>query len=125
LISIIPFSACGSVPIFDQLNVTDRRELTSTVSFSQSTPFTESMKKWSFFGEGGPEECCAAALQSSINEIHRESDNFRSYLISGERHCVLEHSIFYSIESRGVSFLDWVADLADDVDVESVLCEEC
>ena len=88
--------------------------------FSQYNAANDSTQRRYFVADGGAEEDFAAALQTSLNDIDKNSDNFRSYTAAGERHCVLKHAHFYAEETNGVRFRDWVADLAQQVEVENV-----
>lgn len=67
----------------------------------------------------------ADALATSLTTIHEASPNFRSYTASGDLHCIMPRQQFYSLETNGVAFRDWVADLADGKAVASVKCDEC
>jgi hypothetical protein len=93
--------------------------------FSQFNAANDSTQRRYFTADGGAEEDFAAALQRSLNELQENSDNFRSYTAQGERHCVLKHTNFYAEETDGIRFRDWVANLAHQIEVESVNCATC
>ena len=94
-------------------------------TFAQYNAANDSTQRRYFTADGGAEEDFAAALQTSLNEVHKNSDNFRSYTATGERHCILKHAHFYAEDTNGVRFRDWVADLAQKIKVENVNCTRC
>ena len=60
------------------------------------------------------------ALQASLDEVIEQADNFRSYTAEGNHHCMLETTKFYNEENNGIRIRDWVADLANQINVENV-----
>jgi hypothetical protein len=96
-----------------------------TYIFSQYNSANDSTQSRYFVADGGSEEDFATALQTSLNEVHQNSDNFRSYTAQGERHCILKYANFYAEETDGIRFRDWVANLANQIEVESVNCTAC
>lgn len=91
-----------------------------TSIFSQYNAANDSTQRRYFVADGGSEDGFPTALQTSLNEIHQKSDNFRSYTATGERHCILKYTEFYFEETDGVRIRDWVANLANQIEVESV-----
>jgi hypothetical protein len=65
------------------------------------------------------------ALEAGLQEITAGAPNFRSYLAGGDLHCITPRPDFYTHEVNGVRFRDWVANLADGKDVQSVRCTSC
>jgi hypothetical protein len=65
------------------------------------------------------------ALQTSLAQIHERAPNFRSYTAAGFAHCIMPTPRFYTNETSGVRFRDWVADLEDGKAVGDVKCGEC
>ncbi len=74
---------------------------------------------------GGNPENFPGDLATSLSTIHQNSPNFRSYTASGDLHCIMPRSQFYSTEIEGVPLVDWVTDLANNESVSSVRCETC
>jgi hypothetical protein len=67
----------------------------------------------------------ATDLATHLTSIHQAAPNFRSYTPSGDLHCILPRSQFYTTEVAGVKLTDWVQALADGEPVGSVKCETC
>ncbi len=88
--------------------------------FSQYNNTNDRDQRRYFVADGGLLEDFPAAIEQSIDEIHEQSDNFYSYTVEGERHCILQYTQFYDEEIDGVRFRDWVVDLANQVEVENV-----
>ena len=65
------------------------------------------------------------ALQASLAQIHERAPNFRSYAAAGAEHCITPRPDFYTLETNGIRFRDWVADLADGKRVKDVTCGGC
>jgi hypothetical protein len=65
------------------------------------------------------------ALARSLETIHAGAANFRSYTGGGTTHCVTPRESFYTLQTNGVSFRDWVADIAEGNAVANVQCTRC
>ena len=52
-------------------------------------------------------------------------DNHRSYIAPGELHTIMLRPQFYTYESDGVKFRDWVAALAAGEPMSDVHCGDC
>lgn len=92
--------------------------------FSQYNTAHDAVQQRFFFaagGVGGWEE----ALESSLSQIQANAPNFRSYLAGGSSHCILPLDSFYSRQTEGVRFRDWVAAIAEGREVEHVRCTRC
>ena len=74
-----------------------------------------------YWAVGGDTEDFPSRLRAAEREL-KELPNYRSYLGCGSDHCAFDRSMFYSLETGGVSLRDWVADLAAGKDVD---CPEC
>ena len=96
--------------------VTNNYTTKSTIKSLKSA----SSHQYYFTTAGGADEDFAAALHTSLDEIHSTSDNFKSYIAEAERHCVLKHAHFYTEEMGRGRFRDWVANLANQIEVENV-----
>lgn len=71
----------------------------------------------------------SAKMTASLGAIAAETPNFRSYVsaldldanpANGTAHVILQRPEFYTLETNGVHFADWLNDLANGRDVESV-----
>ena len=68
-------------------------------------------------------------MMASLAAISGETDNFRSYLstldvdndpANGTAHVILNRPEFYTLETDGVRFVDWVSDLVSGQSIESI-----
>ncbi len=68
-------------------------------------------------------------MLASLTAITSETDNFRSYIstfdtdddpVNGTAHVILQRPEFYTLETGGVRFVDWLSDLANGRAIESV-----
>jgi len=96
-----------------------------TYQFSQFNAINDSTQRRYFVADGGLADDFPTALQTSLNEIESAHDNFYSYTAPGERHCILKHTEFYHQETDGVRLRDWVSNLANQMEVETVTCTTC
>jgi hypothetical protein len=64
-------------------------------------------------------------IDANQADIREAIDNFRSYVAGGDAHTVLLRNEFYTLETNGVRFRDWVTDLASDRDVADIRCDQC
>lgn len=96
------------------------------VKFSQYNTAYDSTQIFYFelMGGGGEEEWFKEMF-SSMNSITTDIPNFNYYVGAGERHCILPYDYFYSVQTQGVSFRDWVAQLLDGKDMQNVTCVDC
>ena len=94
-------------------------------TFAQYNPANDGTQKRYFVADGGQADDFSAALQTSLNEIHDSSRNFRSYTAAGEHHCILKTASFYTEETDGVRLRDWVADLSNQIEVDRIQCTDC
>jgi hypothetical protein len=93
--------------------------------FSQYNTAHDAVQQRYFFAAGGAGGSWEAALESSLSHIQAHAPNFRSYLASGSSHCIMPFASFYTRETNGVRFRDWVAAIAEGRDVENVRCTQC
>ena len=82
--------------------------------------FVQTVLSRYFVADGGSVADYPAKLQASLNEVAQQADNFRSYTAEGDHHCVLKTTKFYSEETNGVLIRDWVADIANQRNVETI-----
>lgn len=92
--------------------------------FSQYNTAHDSVQQRFFYASGGV-GVWEDALESSLSQIQANVPNFRSYLAGGNSHCILPFDSFYSRQSDGVRFRDWVAAIAEGRAVENVRCTQC
>jgi hypothetical protein len=65
-------------------------------------------------------------LAQNYADIEAEAaDNFASFTVGGDSHCVTVDPAFYTYAANGQRVVDWVADLAAGESVETVTCEAC
>ncbi len=65
------------------------------------------------------------ANEADIDAALAGQDNHRSYIAPGELHTIMLRPQFYTYESDGVKFRDWVAALAAGEPVSDVHCGDC
>lgn len=92
--------------------------------FSQYNTAHDSVQQRFFYAADGV-GVWEDALESSLNDLQANVPNFRSYLAGGSSHCILPFDSFYSRQSNGVRFRDWVAAIAEGRAVENVRCTQC
>ncbi len=63
-------------------------------------------------------------MYSSLGELDT-LDNFSSYVAPGDGHTILALPEFYTLEVEGVSMVDWLTQLLNGSQPESVRCVEC
>jgi hypothetical protein len=69
---------------------------------------------------GGEPESFAKSIQADMTEIYTKSPNFRYYIAQGNRHCSMPLQSFYTIKNSNVHYRDWVANLANRVNVTNI-----
>jgi hypothetical protein len=57
--------------------------------------------------------------------IDADSPNYLNWVAEGNFHCILPHDRFYTHETDGVLFRDWVDDMLNGEEVDDVTCAEC
>jgi hypothetical protein len=82
-------------------------------TFAQFDYAADAMQARYYVALGGHLAAFPAALRRSLQRIHAHAENFRSYVASGDAHCVLPRASFYSLRVGGVRVRGWVADLAE------------
>ncbi len=63
-------------------------------------------------------------LKANLTDLESEISNFRSFTAAGGFHTILRFDEFYTFEAGGVRAVDWVRDVADGKDVETVSCDD-
>jgi hypothetical protein len=64
-------------------------------------------------------------LEQQFDDIEARIDNFNYFTAGGEVHTILLLPQFYEYAVDGVRFVDWVTDLANGEDVETLACSDC
>ncbi len=75
-------------------------------------------------GEGGAEGWSQKML-ASYKAIDDGTDNFASYVASGDLHCSINRDEFYTISENNVKLVDWVAQLAGGTLPANAACPDC
>lgn len=74
---------------------------------------------------GGTHDQFLVDLSARLSDIHASAENFRTYTGEGSSHCILPRNDFYSRDTDGVAFSDWITDLANGEPVDNVQCTTC
>ena len=80
-----------------------------------------------FFYEmmGGDPDDWSDIMFGKMNSIEQSSPNFRSFVSPGTDHCILPYERFYTQESHGVLFKNWLKDFVGDNVPQTVHCVDC
>jgi len=79
-----------------------------------------------FLTQAGTENPNVSALiQKNRRDIRNSYPEFRSFMVGGREHTVLNSSLFYSYKSNGILFRDWMKEVLEGNSVTSVQCENC
>lgn len=107
-------------------NFTISQFYSAVANFYPDTPFAQynavndATQRRYYRADGGEPADFPAAMETSLNAIHSQSPNFRSYTVPGERHCILKYTTFYTESVGDVGLRNWVHDLANQTPVENV-----
>lgn len=94
-------------------------------TFAQFNYAADRVQERFYTAVGGPPGGFTADLMDNLGKIKANTNNFRTYLASGNEHCILPLARFYQLATEGVRFRDWVADLAAGREIADVTCESC
>lgn len=96
-------------------------------TFSQyNTAHDSVQQRYYFAAKRAPTpEPWETALEASLEEIARSAPNFRSFVAAGDGHCIMPFARFYTEETEGARFRDWVADMAGGKEVPNIHCTNC
>ena len=89
-------------------------------TFAQYNSAADKIQTRYYVADGGSADDYPATLQASLDAVAEHADNFRFYTAQGDHHCVLKTTKFYTEENNGIRVRDWVADLANQINVENV-----
>jgi hypothetical protein len=80
-----------------------------------------------FYALMGAHNACRAWTEKMAGDLTRRQNagNFRSYLAAGNSHTILRDRLFYTEQSGGAPFADWVAALLDGGAQQNRACENC
>lgn len=97
-----------------------------TLTFSQFNSIRDRVQVFYTFpdGSGGATEW-TGLLEAHLAEIQNQSPNYRSFTPGGDLHCITPRNAFYNYAIDGISLRDWVANLANGTEVESLHCTDC
>lgn len=92
--------------------------------FSQYNTAFDENQTFYFKAMGGQgNEEWGAKMRDMMDKIHKDTPNFRTYIASGKKHCILVENRFYEVKVKGVKFMDWLYKLAEGEAVENITCE--
>lgn len=94
-------------------------------TFAQFNSAADSVQDRYYQAIGGLPGDFPGALADSLNAIHTQAGNFRSFTAEGTLHCITPRPQFYTLETEGVSFLAWIEALAASEAVDNVKCPAC
>lgn len=98
-----------------------------TSIFSQATTRLDQtqIQFYTFMGGEGGGEAWSQKMLASYAAIDAETDNFSSFVASGDVHCSFPRPEFYTIAEEKVRLVDWVRQVATGTLPESVACPGC
>ncbi|MBN1654441.1 MAG: hypothetical protein JXA30_11785 [Deltaproteobacteria bacterium] len=74
-----------------------------------------------YYGLMGGLDDLSVAIPETVHDLYAaRPDNYRYYTAPGTEHCVFESPGVYDIEVEGTRLIDWLGDIANNVDVTSV-----
>jgi hypothetical protein len=98
----------------------------SDYTFSQFNTVRDEVQVFFTFPDGsGDADDWTTLLEAHLADIQANAPNYRSYTAGGELHCITPRNSFYTYAIDGVRLRDWVADIANGQDVESLHCADC
>jgi hypothetical protein len=80
-----------------------------------------------FYALMGAQNACTAWTERMVRDLalRQSAPNFRSYLAAGATHTILRSPLFYTEQSGGAPFADWVAELVNGGGLENRDCQNC
>ncbi|HKE17216.1 MAG TPA: pectin acetylesterase-family hydrolase [Kofleriaceae bacterium] len=73
---------------------------------------------------GGALEEWTQGMLDSVSEIESRAPNFSAFIAPGEQHCILPYDNFYTVESNGVTLIDWLNEMLTTGGVASTKCQD-
>lgn len=95
--------------------------------FAQYTT-AQDVTQSAFYALMGAHNACRAWTEKMARDLTRRQDapNFRSYLAAGQSHTILRTRLFYTQDSGGAPFAEWLgAMLGDGAGWQNRACENC
>jgi Pectinacetylesterase len=74
---------------------------------------------------GGKQGLWNLNLGLNLTRINLRTQNFNHFVAEGLDHCILPYKEFYTTESWGIYFKDWLRDLVSDRPLKSYVCPHC
>jgi hypothetical protein len=71
---------------------------------------------------GGDVQTWSSQMLASLDNIEASTNNFASFVPSGELHCILPHEDFYTVSANGTMLVDWFRELLSTGSVVSAKC---
>lgn len=93
--------------------------------FVQLNTVEDKTQKFFLKSIGGDADEWRGLMEASIASIDQNTSNFSYYTGWGDSHVLTLGGIFYQYQVNGVRLRDYVADLANGVDVGNVQCVDC
>lgn len=94
--------------------------------FGQFNSIRDSVQVFYTFPSGqGTSEDWTPLLETHLDEVNMNTENYFSFTAGGELHCVTPRSSFYTYAIDGVRLVDWIADFANGQAVDSRHCADC
>jgi hypothetical protein len=75
-------------------------------------------------GQGGA-EAWSTQMYQLTGAIDEQAPNYLNWNAAGNFHCILPHDRFYTHETNGVRFVDWLDDMLNGEPVDDVACPDC
>jgi len=95
------------------------------IQFSQYDTAEDQVQKQFLAMAGSPVKSLQPGLQANHADILARADNFNWFVAGGTMHTLLRRPEFYAFGARGVSFVDWLSQLAQGKEVSNVDCQQC
>jgi hypothetical protein len=94
-------------------------------SFTQYNTAHDATQVAFYSAVGGQPQNFERDFAANLDLIRAGASNFRAYTASGSAHCILPFASFYTQQTEGVRFRDWVDDLVNGQPVDNVHCVNC
>jgi len=94
-------------------------------TFASATTIADETQEGYYLLTGGDLGAWRREMLALVLRVADEAENYRFFIMPGQRHVTIYSSEFYTEEVNGVRFRDWVEDLAEGRQVASVRCNEC
>jgi pectinacetylesterase len=98
-----------------------------TSLFSELTTRLDTTQATFYSLMGGPSDpnAWSQAMLASLAAIDADTDNFASYVASGDVHCTIPRPEFYTIAENGERLVDWVGKVVGGTLPANVACPDC